>query len=101
MSKKIKIPLMLLKIALAVLIIAVLIKQGNLKWNLPADFNWFYLAVAAVVLLTQNVLVALRWWWILRAMNIKIAFFTVLSLSMQGLFFMLFVPFSFLKGVLP
>jgi len=82
----------LLRIIPAAVIIALLIRHSNLSWQILQGFDWRFLTAAAMVLLTQNVLVALRWWWILRAMHIKIAFFTVLSLSMQGLFFMLFLP---------
>ena len=82
----------LLKVGLSVLLIFLLIKYSGLNFQCFAGLDWRFVVLAGVVLVLQYNLVALRWWWILRGFEIKISFFTALSLTWQGLFYMLFLP---------
>ncbi len=80
------------KVMLGFFLIGMLIKYSGVKIQQFAGMDWRFVAGAGAVLLLQNVFVALRWWLLLRSLNIKITFFTALSLTMQGLFYMLFLP---------
>ena len=82
----------LLKVLLSALLIFLLIKYSGVDFRCMADVDWRYVVLAGCVLLLQYTLVALRWWWILRGFDIQISFFIALSLTCQGLFYMLFLP---------
>ena len=60
----------LLKITLAVVLITVSLEQFHVKKIADSDMR--FTVIAGLVLLMQNVLVALRWWFLLRALNISL-----------------------------
>lgn len=68
-----------------------LIKNADRSW-FAFTVDWHWLITAAGVLLLQNVIIVLRWQYLLKLAGIKLSFFEAFSLTMQGLFFMLFIP---------
>ena len=79
------------KVVLACVIIFMLIKNADRSW-FAFTVDWHWLITAAGVLLLQNVIIVLRWQYLLKLAGIKLSFFEAFSLTMQGLFFMLFIP---------
>lgn len=80
------------KFLFAAVLIYFLTDSCGVKLQHFEQLKWHYVASAGGVLLLQNFFVALRWWWLLRAFKVEASFFTALSLTMQGLFCMLFLP---------
>ena len=80
------------KFLFAAVLIYFLTGSCGVKLQHFEQLKWHYVASAGGVLLLQNFFVALRWWWLLRAFKVEASFFTALSLTMQGLFCMLFLP---------
>ena len=89
---------MLIKLALAILIVWLLLKHADIKKEHFANLNlWFLLPAFAAVLL-QNLLTGVRWWALMRSVGIKTSVWAAVSLTMQGLFYTLFIPGGTVSG---
>ena len=60
------------------------------------DYSWIILAL--VIYIMAQIAAAFRWYLLLQAQNLEIAFFDSLSLAFQGLFFSLVIPGGALGG---
>lgn len=82
----------ILKFLIAGAILTYLAKRLNLSYESFINIPWQYLALAAICLGSQIILTAARWFYLLRAIELETSFRESLSLTMQGVFFTLFVP---------
>ncbi len=89
---------MLFKLAVAAGIIAILVSKANIKLENFAELRWGWIVAALAAILAQNVLTGLRWWALMRGVGIRVRRFDAVSLTMQGLFFTLFIPGGSVSG---
>ena len=89
---------MLLKFAVAVLIVWLLLRKADVRKEdfLGVSLRW--IAAAFAVIFLQSLLTAVRWLYLMRAVNCKVTLFEAVSLTMQGLFFTLFIPGGAVSG---
>ncbi len=90
-----KTALNLLKIAISAGLIAyILLAQVNLNEliGVIAGANWGYLAAAALLMTAGTALRALRWWALLRPLNIHVPIRTLIYLYFMGAFFNIILP---------
>ncbi|MBO5722369.1 MAG: flippase-like domain-containing protein, partial [Lentisphaeria bacterium] len=80
------------KLLLAVVIILLLISKADFKNLLKSDLDNLMLVAAFGCIIVQNLLGALRWWSLLHGAGVKIPFLRALSITMQGIFWMMFLP---------
>ena len=76
----------------AAVIIFLLVRRVDADWLAAWKEAPGYLLTAAGLIALQNILTACRWYFLLRAVKVYIPFGQALSLTMQGLFWMLFLP---------
>ena len=93
-----KILVFLLKIGFASAIIVWLIRRSDLRIQDVLRVPLFYPLAAFFFLFLQLFLTVVRWHSLLRCIHIRLPFPEVLSLSMQGLFFSLFIPAGSVGG---
>ncbi len=86
------------KLLLAAVIIILLVSKADVKNLLKSDLDNSILLAALLLILLQNLLGALRWWSLLNCAGIKIPFGRALSITMQGIFWMMFLPGGTLGG---
>ncbi|MBE6366432.1 MAG: flippase-like domain-containing protein [Lentisphaerae bacterium] len=89
---------MLIKAALAVGIIVILLRHSGVKSENFTGLRPVWLVAAFAAVLAQNLLTGIRWWYLLRAAGVKVSLFDAVSLTMQGLFFTLFIPGGSVSG---
>lgn len=89
---------MALKLALAAVILLVLIGKADIKIENFAGLDMRWIAAALLAILLQNFLTAVRWWYLMRSVGVKASLFEALSLTMQGLFYTLFIPGGSVSG---
>ena len=89
---------MALKLLLAGIIIYVLISKAGVQKEHFTDLSPVWLAAAFLVILLQHVLTGVRWWLLLRAIKLKTTFPEAVSLTLQGLFYTLFIPGGSVSG---
>ena len=89
---------MLIKLAIAVLIIWVLLAKANISKESFADLDLRWIGAAFAAILLQNLLTGVRWWFLMRSIGGKSTLFEAVSLTMQGLFFTLFIPGGAVSG---
>ncbi len=82
----------------AAVIIFLLVRRVDVDWLTVWKKSPYYLLTAAGLIALQNILTACRWYFLLRAVKVYIPFYQALSLTMQGLFWMLFLPGGTLGG---
>lgn len=87
-----------LRWSVAAVIIFLLVRRVDADWLTVWKKSSYYLLTAAGLIALQNILTACRWYFLLRAVKVYIPFYQALSLTMQGLFWMLFLPGGTLGG---
>lgn len=88
----------ILKAALAAGVIVWLLSRSGVS---TADFARLapaWIVLAALSLFVQNVMTAVRWRVLLRCVGVDLSFLQALSLTMQGIFFTLFIPAGAVSG---
>ena len=93
-----KIAVLLLKIAAAAGILALLIWKFDLKLDRFKGLSVPLLVAAGICLVLQNALTGVRWYFLMRALGIRVGIFPAVSLSLQGVFFTLFIPGGAVSG---
>lgn len=93
-----KILVFLLKIGFSVAIVWYLLHRANAKWSDFAGLDFLLIAAGAGCLFAQNFMTAVRWHALLGCAGVHISFFEALSLTMQGIFFTLFIPAGSVSG---
>lgn len=93
-----KLAVLLLKTALALGIIAFLVTRADIRPENFAGLSIGLLATAAGLILAQNALTAVRWYFLMRCVAVRPGFYTALSLTLQGIFFTLFIPGGAVSG---
>ena len=89
---------LLIKLALAGGIISLLIRHSEVKKENFTGLTWYWTIMAFAAVLTQNLLTGVRWWYLLRATGVEVKLHEAVSLTMQGLFFTLFIPGGSVSG---
>ena len=89
---------MLLKLLIAALIIALLIKNAGIRKENFYGLNMRWIAAAWAVILMQNILTGIRWLALMRSIGLRVTLFDGISLTMQGLFYTLFIPGGSVSG---
>ena len=87
-----KILFFILKIGIAAGILIYLVRRSNLNAETFSRIPWWCLVLAGVCLLTQILLSAVRWYSLMRALSLNTRLREAVFLTMQGVFFTLFVP---------
>ena len=87
-----------LRWSVAAVIIFLLVRRADGDWLTIWQKSPALLASAGGLILLQNIMTACRWYFLLRAVNVYVPFIQALSLTMQGLFWMLFLPGGTLGG---
>jgi len=89
---------MALKLLLAGAIISIVIFRGGVQKEQFSDLAWGWLLAAFAVILLQHVLTGIRWWLLLRLIGIGTKLTEAVSLTLQGLFYTLFIPGGSVSG---
>jgi len=89
---------LLAKIFVAAGILALLIWKFDLKLERFQGLSVPLLLAAGVCLVLQNALTGVRWYFLMRALGIRVGVFPAVSLSLQGVFFTLFIPGGAVSG---
>jgi uncharacterized protein (TIRG00374 family) len=89
---------LLVKLTAACLIIYLLLNKVQVKREDFAGVGLCWIVAAFAVIFLQSLLTGVRWWALLRANNCRATLFEAVSLTMQGLFFTLFIPGGTVSG---
>ncbi len=87
-----------LKIAFSVAIIWYLLHKSGASFRDFSGLSPLWVLFGMLALLVQNMMTGVRWFSLLRAIGIRISLPEAVSLTMQGVFFTLFIPAGAVSG---